>query len=108
MGAQLREIHIRVAGGAELALICGVGICEVAAKSGDVGGHVLGAGGAGGRVEVGEFDAGADDAGVGEADGEHAVHEVGEGAYSVHEDPETGESGGSGEDTSSQVSIHVM
>ena len=57
---------------------------------------------------MGQFDLGADNAGVGEADGKHAVDEVGEGADSVHEDPETGESGGSGEDTSSQVSIHVM
>jgi len=40
---------------------------------------------------------------VGEADGEHAVDEVGEGAYSVHEDPETGEGSGGGEDTGGEV-----
>jgi len=42
---------------------------------------------------------GTDDASVGEANGEHAVDEVGEGADAIHEDPEAREGGGSGEDT---------
>ena len=90
VAAQLRQVHVGVVGAAELALASGVGVCEVAAESGDVGGHVGGAGGAGWGVEVGEFDLGADDAGVGEADGEHAVDKIREGAQAVHEDPETG------------------
>lgn len=46
-----------------------------------------------------EFDGGADDFVVGEARGEHAVDEVGEGGDAVHEDPETWECIGPREDT---------
>ena len=99
MAAQLRQEHICIARGAELALGGGVGISEVAAVGIGVRGHVLEAGGAGGRVEVREFDLGADDAGVGEPDGEHAVDEVGEGGNAVHEDPETREGCRGGEHT---------
>jgi len=61
--------------------------------------HVAAAGLVGGRVEGYVFDGGADDFVVGEAGGEEAGEEVGEGGEAVHEDPEAGEGGGAGEDT---------
>ena len=99
VAAKLRQVLVRVAGAAEFALRSGVGVCEVASKGRDVGRHVGGTVGAGGWVEVREFDLGTDDAGVGEADGEHAVNEVGERAYAVHEDPKARKGGRGGEDT---------
>ena len=107
MATQLREVHVGVADAAELALRDGVGVREVAAERRDVGVHESGAGGAGRGVEMGELDLGADDARVGEADREHAVHEVGEGTDAVHEYPEAGEGGGGGEDTDGEFQYTI-
>lgn len=60
--------------------------------------EVLAAGLAGGWIEMRELDGGADDAGVGQTGGEHSVDEVREGRNAVHEDPESGERFGTGED----------
>ena len=96
--AELREIGIRRRSGAKAAVGRSVGVGEIAARLGDVRGHVLCAGFVGGGLEGDEFDVGADDVVVGEPCGKHAVDEVGEGGDAVHEDPEAREGGGAGED----------
>ena len=97
--AELREVDVGAARGAVLTIGRDAVVDKVAACCVDVGGHVLAACLAGGGVELDEFDGGADDGVVGQAGGEHAVDEVCEGGYAVHEDPEAWESLGSGEDT---------
>ncbi len=102
--AELCQVDIGLGSGAEFAISRGVFVDEVATYGVDIGGHVLAAGFAGARVKFDEFNGGADDVVVGQPGGEHAVDEVGEGGYAVHEDPETWESGGSGKDTGDHVS----
>ena len=96
--AQLRQVRIGVGRGAEAAVGRRRRVLDVAASVANVFGQVLPAGLARGRVEVRELDARADDARVGQAGREHAVHEVGKGRDAVHEDPEAGQGGGAGED----------
>ena len=82
------EVNVGVVHGAEFARGRGGGVGEVAAVGVDVRGHVVEAGCVGWGLEFDVFDGGALDVGVGEAGGEHAVDEVGEGGDAVHEDPE--------------------
>lgn len=72
LAGQLREVDVRVGGGAEVAFGCGGGVGEIAAHGADVVAHVLPAGLVGGWVEGDEFDGGADDLIVGETGGEEA------------------------------------
>ncbi len=102
--AELCQVDIRLGSRAEFAISCGVFVGKVATCGVDIGVHVLAACFVGGRVEFDEFNGGADDVVVGQPGGEHAVDEVGEGGYAVHEDPEAWESGGSGKDTGDFVS----
>ena len=98
------EVDVRISSGAILAIGRGIVVGEVTAYYVDVGGHVLAACGAGGRIKAEKFNGGADDGVVGEARREHTVDEVGERRDAVHEDPEAWESGGTGEDTGRLVS----
>ena len=97
-GGQHGKIGIRVRHGAELARTRGVGVVDVATCSVDVRLHVLATGLVAYGVETHELDARTGDVLVGEAGREHAVNEVGEGTDSVHEDPESWQCGGAGED----------
>lgn len=92
LGAQLRQVYIRVPGGAEFALRGGVGIEEVAAAGGsiDIRLHIVATGLAAGWVESEVFNVGAGHLGVGKTAREHAVDEVSKGRDPVHEDPEPG------------------
>ena len=102
---ELCQVDIGVSSSAEFAIRCGVFVGKVTTCCIDIGGHVLEACLAGGRVELDEFNGRADDGIIGQAGGEHTVDEVGERGYSVHEDPETRECGGTCEDTGKFVSI---
>lgn len=102
--AELCQVDISASSSAKLAIGCGAVVVEVTTCCVDEGGHVLAACLARARVEADEFNRGADNGVVGQARGEHAVDEVGEGGYAVHEDPEAWESSGRGEDTGRFVS----
>lgn len=90
---------IRVAHGAIRAVTCCIIVDGVPAVGSFPGSHVRPACFSLRGVEVQEFVVGAADAGVCDADAEHAGDHVGEGGDAVHEDPEAGELFGGGEDT---------
>lgn len=103
--AELCQVDVGAASSAKLTVRCGVVVGEVTTTyCVDIGGHVLAACLARRRVELDEFNGRADDDVVGQTGGQHAVNEVCEGRYAVHEYPEARESGGSGEDTGRVVS----
>ena len=102
--AELCQVDVSVSSSTELAISCGAFVGEVTTCCVDVGGHVLPACLAGARIEGNEFNGGADDGVIGQTGGEHAIDEVCEGRYAVHEDPEAWESGGTSENTVGFVS----
>lgn len=101
-GADGRQEDVGVGDGAVAAGVGGVGVLQVAAGRGDIIGHVLAAGLAGGRDDGHELVGRARDGPVGQARRQHGGYQVRERAHPVHEDPEPRHGLGRGQDAAEE------